>query len=119
MTLSPWLIYFADLADSIVGGCAIVTGIALLTIIICIFTWFCNDGDYKSDIKNRLIAKKIGMKAVIIFFISFLLAVFLPSTQTVYKMLIIPPVVNSNVVQKLPDELQQYIDKVLSTKDKL
>jgi hypothetical protein len=111
MTISPWLIYFADLADTI-GNLFIVltviTGIASAFFIICKL-------DREDDVLVRI--AKWRRLTIPLFFIFLILSIFSPSTNTLYKMMIIPSVVNSNVVQKLPDELQQYIDKALKFKE--
>ncbi len=68
--------------------------------------------DEEQSKKGNIFLKRL--LAIIIF--DCLLLVAVPNTATVYKMLIIPTVVNSPIAQKLPDELQQFIDKELSVK---
>jgi hypothetical protein len=111
MTISPWLIYFADLADTLDILFAVITACSIIIILIIA----CNlDEVSKDDKKSGIMAIKILFSVFIFFGLFF---IFLPSSKTIYKMMIIPSAVNSNVVQKLPDELQQYIDKVLKDKD--
>lgn len=111
MTISPWLIYFADLADTITVLFAVIS---IISIFVCLLL-ACNlDEIGKESKKSGIRAIKILLSVCIVFCIFF---VFTPSSKTIYKMMIIPTAVNSTVVQKLPDELQQYMDKVLKDKD--
>jgi hypothetical protein len=109
MTLSPWLIYFADLASPIDTLFIVCTVLISLVTVLCFSVAMDNPKEH-----HIWLPFKLSFSAFCLFG---LLALFTPSTNTVYKMMIVPPVVNSDIVQKLPDELQKYIDKVLSTKD--
>lgn len=116
MTLSPWLIYFADLMNSL-NAFFLIIGILSFVVIfigVCFFIKIC---DTPTETKEawQYINKYLWVVSSIFIF-SLLSITFLPSTVTFYKMLIIPTAINSQIVQKLPAELQQFIDKELQVK---
>lgn len=121
MMLSPGLIYFADLADSITNLFVFLAVIFLVWLLFYLAIYAADDSHVNNcEDKKCVKCKKMRLEFKRLFSCSilfFILTFFIPSTKTVYKMIIIPTVVNSNVIQKLPDELQQYIDKVISNKD--
>lgn len=113
MIISPWLIYFADLMDSIgtsIGILLIVIGSIVITITLC-------NGLKSADDDCHKIKWGTVKRLMTAFFIILLAGTFIPSSKTFYKMLIIPTVVNSSVVQKLPNELQKFIDKELKVSE--
>lgn len=108
MTLSPCLIYFADICDTL-NKIFVIILFPAIWIALGSFLSFQEekDGNEKKTL-HTVFCFSLGT------FIFFLLAfIFTPSTQTVYKMIAVPAIVNSPVVQKLPDELQLFIDKEL------
>lgn len=112
MIISPWLIYFASIADGLKNGCV---PIAIFSIIGYIALFGLTIGFSIDEDKNTLDLLKSCKRMVgIISIISLFLAVFVPSTNDIYKIIVIPTIVNSSVTQKIPDELQQLIDKLIA-----
>lgn len=116
MTLSPWLIYLAGIADNFEPALSLLCVFSMAAaIIIFVIYLIVSTDDYSKDEELAAKLKPCSIRLFIFSIFTLIVALLMPSSDTVYKMMIIPAVVNSNVVQKLPDELQQYIDKVLKT----
>lgn len=113
MTLSPWLIYFAGIANGVKTLLCITT---FFMFVISFIIWLMYFLSLDEDIGSEKTCKSLKPFRLAIPLIALLIGfveVFVPSSKTIYEIMIIPPVVNSTVVQKLPDELQQFIDKEL------
>lgn len=110
MTISPWLIYFADKADAVVFTFVTIALIFMVIQIILISNVKKEDLDEAKKNNQRV---KVSLKPFYIFIGFLILAALMPSTSTCYKMFIIPKIVNSKLVQKLPDYLTAYIEKEL------
>lgn len=100
MEITPGFIYLvAVLENAKVLQCLIGT-LAAITLIICVFTSV-------ESYDRRIRVKHYGyVKYSLIALLAIgLLQVFLPSGRTLAAMYILPPIVNSEAVQKLPSEL--------------
>jgi hypothetical protein len=102
MTITPLLIYGISTLN--------VIGICLSGIGLCILL---------SSFISQLKDEDDHCNLLFIGTILILISIFIPSKKTMYEMLIVPTVVNSPTVQKLPDELQAYINKTLEIKKDL
>lgn len=100
--ISPWLIYFIGIADK-VGGVFAFTSIVLFVISTILFIGVAEDQISISTLKMPLI----------IAIISGLIAVFTPSSKTVAAMVVIPPIVNNEQVQELPNNVLEFINDYL------
>jgi|SRR5579864_1777902 len=107
--IAPLMIYLANLCDDInlILGIILVFLCLLLILVIVIY-----NSENVEEKKVSSCMKSISIWASIIA----LILVLFPSTKTVYQMMIIPTITNSQVVQKLPDEIQKYIDKTIGEK---
>lgn len=110
--ISPWLIYFIGIADRVSGV------FALITVVLCICCVILFIGFVEEQISINTL-KKSFIAAVI----SGLIAVFTPSSKTVAAMVVIPPIVNNEQVQELPNNVLEFINEYLkdakkSLKDK-
>ena len=108
MIVTPSLIYWANIADSV--SCSLI--ILLLLEALWVIVLSVVNLNRWSELKET--KWKFLKLNSIIFTIILLVITFIPSTKTIYQMYIIPTIVNSPIAQKLPDELQQFIDKELS-----
>lgn len=121
MTITPTEIYWITRLDNIKDLLGVFAGICFVVVILsliiggCIYGTSCDS--YDED------GKKIGIKILkscwisSSLFIAFLLIdAFVPSEKSALLIFGIPAVTNSQVVQKLPDEAQQLIDKYLKDK---
>lgn len=95
-----YLIGQADTLKCVLGSIAFIIILFLGPISFCIKE---NDGDIPKSISITIIG------AVIIGFI----AIIVPSTKTALAMAVIPPVINNEQVQKLPDNLLGFINEYL------
>lgn len=115
MIISPWLIYFASIADNIHSAFATIGFFSAIGFAILTFIYFILAQDEEALIEV-LSPYRWGLG--IFAFLCIMIAVLTPSSNSVYKIIIIPAVINSQVVQKLPDELQQFIEQELKIKEK-
>lgn len=95
-----YLIGQADTLKCALGAIAFIILLFLVPIVLAI-----KDRDW--DIPKAIIMAIIG--AVIMGFI----AICIPSTKTAIAMAVIPPVINNEQVQKLPDNVLGFINEYL------
>ena len=100
--ISPWLIYFIGIADK-VGGVFAFTSIALFILSAILFV----------GVLEEQISINTFKKPVLIAFICGLIAIFTPSSKTVAAMIVIPPIVNNEQVQELPNNVLEFINEYL------
>ena len=110
--ISPWLIYFIGIADK-VGGVFAFTATALCFFCVILFV-----GVAEGQVNINTLKKPF-----IIAVICGLIAIFTPSSKTVAAMVVIPPIVNNEQVQQLPNNVLEFINDYLkdakkSLKDK-
>ena len=107
MTLSPWMIYLADVCTSLCIVANIGLGVCSVFLFVVLVTW--------PDLRYRLRAIAWTLAACVF------VTIFVPSGKVLTAMYVLPPIVNSDAVQKLPDEavdlMRQYIKDVLKVKD--
>lgn len=102
--ISPWLIYLLDVSDAI--KCTMFV-IAIAFGVIALFV-FCADGEFTTQTK----------RATIIFIVATVLAIFVPSERTMYKMIIVSHVTPANI-QKAGDSIDAVIDRAIEKIQKL
>lgn len=110
--ISPWLIYFIGIADRVSGVFSFIAIASTMALVIGVLV--------SLDLGNSLKGLKIPF---IIAIVSGLIALFTPSSKTIAAMLIIPPIVNNEQVQQLPNNVLEFINDYLkdakkSLKDK-
>lgn len=110
MEVTPWLIYWVTRADcihkvmiSLAVICGVV-GIALLVMYLLIDEW--EDRDH--EMRNRGI--KYIKILLVVAVLATLVGISMPTTKELTAMLVIPEVVNSKVIQKLPDRADRLLD---------
>lgn len=114
--ISPWLIYFASIADSlkILAGCILVCCI----IAICI-AFIEGDIDYGSVLTHKSFMKKCAIVSVI----SAVTLVITPSTETIYTMAVVNEITPDNIQaigktgKDVVDYITDQIDKVVNDKE--
>ncbi len=114
--ISPWLIYFVELADSINMAFLFV---AFIAFIIMAFAFI----PYMDDKKDETL-KQCLKKSFIWFCISVAIVVITPSKDTVYAMLVLDNVTSDNIQsigktgKDVVDYITDQIDKVVNKDDK-
>ena len=98
MEISPWLIYFIDVINSLCVfaniaffGSFVATGSILAM------------GGHRGELKVSLI----------VFVVSGLVCLFVPSKSVMVQMLVIPPIVNNESMQELPQNLLDFVNDYL------
>lgn len=113
--ISPWLIYFAELADSINMTFLFV---ALIAFIIMAFAFI----PYMDDKKDETL-KQCLKKSFIWFCISIAIVVITPSKDTVYTMVVLDNVTTDSIQaigktgKDVVDYITDQIDKIVNDKD--
>lgn len=113
--ISPWLIYFAELADSINMTFLFVAVIAFIIMAFAFIPYM----DNKKDETLRQCLKK----SFIWFCISIAIVVITPSKDTVYTMVVLDNVTTDNIQaigktgKDLVDYITDQIDKVVNEDD--
>lgn len=116
MEISPWLIYWLMQLDSICKFVDVVAflGSLLLIILIVIRTACAHAPKYDDGAKTFYNATtNICKFSSIIIPIFVLLNVFIPNTKTVAAMILIPPIVNNEQVQQIPDDILTFVRSVI------
>lgn len=116
MEISPWLIYWLMQLDNIckfVDSIAII-GSVLLIGLIAIRTACKTAPEYDDGAKAFYDATTSLCKlSSVIIPIFILLNVFIPNTKTVAAMILIPPIVNNEQVQQIPDDILTFVRSVI------
>lgn len=113
--ISPWLIYFAELADSINMAFLFVTFIAFIIMAFAFIPYMDNKKD--ESLKQCL------KKSFIWFCISVAIVVMTPSKDTVYTMVVLDNVTTDNIQaigktgKDVVDYITEQIDKVVNEDD--
>jgi hypothetical protein len=110
--ISPWLIYFAELADSINMAFLFVTFIAFIIMAFAFIPYM--------DNKKDETLKQCLKKSFIWFCISVAIVVMTPSKDTVYTMVVLDNVTTDNIQtigktgKDVVDYITEQIDKVVN-----
>lgn len=113
--ISPWLIYFAELADSINMAFLLVTFIAFIIMAFAFIPYM--------DNKKDETLKQCLKKSFIWFCISVAIVVMTPSKDTVYTMVVLDNVTTDNIQaigktgKDVVDYITEQIDKVVNEDD--
>lgn len=113
--ISPWLIYFAELADSINTTFLFVVWIAFIIMAFAFIPYM--------DNKKDETLKQCLKKSFIWFCISIAIVVITPSKDTVYTMVVLDNVTTDNIQtigktgKDVVDYITDQIDKVVNDKD--
>lgn len=113
--ISPWLIYFAELADSINMAFLFVTFIAFIIMAFAFIPYM--------DNKKDETLKQCLKKSFIWFCISVAIVVMTPSKDTVYTMVVLDNVTTDNIQaigktgKDVVDYITEQIDKVMNEDD--
>lgn len=113
--ISPWLIYFAELADSINMAFLFVTFIAFIIMAFAFIPYM--------DNKKDETLKQCLKKSFIWFCISVAIVVMTPSKDTVYTMVVLDNVTTGNIQaigktgKDVVDYITEQIDKVVNDDD--
>ena len=97
MTLTPSMVYLAGIADPLRALLTVLTIVATASAIICLWV-MANDN---VPIK---VVEKVAVRTTVCAVVFGLLTALTPSTKTIAAMYVLPAVVNSETVQKLPAE---------------
>lgn len=113
--ISPWLIYFVELADSINMAFLFVTFIAFIIMAFAFIPYM--------DNKKDETLKQCLKKSFIWFCISVAIVVMTPSKDTVYTMVVLDNVTTDNIQaigktgKDVVDYITEQIDKVVNEDD--
>lgn len=115
MEISPWLIYWLMQLDKI---CDLVHFIAffgplVMTILIVMRTvWKIDEHSYSSE-RAYNATTPISKPFYVFVTIFLILNTFMPNTKTVAAMILVPPIVNNEQVQQIPDDILTFVRSVI------
>lgn len=108
MIINPWVFYLIGVCDAIGCICAITLFMSLFAMIIAgIFMIIDED--------NKVAIKRVLKKIVIVFAVSCLVGIFVPSESTATKMLIASQVTETNV-ERAKEMVDYIVEKIQEVK---
>lgn len=112
MTISPLAIYLISTLGGLSDISPGIVGLTCIPFVVTIWASFTvPDIDYDEKLMPKVVkARKISGYLLIL---SCLIAIFCPSTKTMIAMYTIPPIVNNQEVQKLPQNLLKFANDYL------
>ena len=116
MEISPWLVYWLMQLDSIckfIDAVAIFGSILLIGLIIIRIVCKINAKWNSSDQMFYDATTSLCKFSSIIIPIVVLINIFIPNTKTVAAMILIPPIVNNEQVQQIPDDILTFVRSVI------
>ena len=114
MELSAIVIYLVGFADKILETLNFFIFFAMLSLLWGFFKAYPFPGEKITE-EERSKGKKIAKYALIVIVASELMQMFIPSSKTIIAMVAIPPVINNEVVQKLPKNLIEFLNDYLES----
>lgn len=116
MEIPPWLVYWLMQLDSICKFVDVIAflGSVLLLVLIAlrIACKSASERDYGAKAFYNATTNLCKFSSIIIP-IFVLLNVFIPNTKTVATMILIPPIVNNEQVQQIPDDILTFVRSVI------
>ena len=111
MTITAFDIYLISLADKVLRAVVPVTALSFCVFCVSCFLFVvaCDTEEEKS--KYKLVIKSTG----IVFVLSTLLALFVPSAKTSAAMYVLPAIVNNEHIQNATGNTLEFLEKL--TKD--
>lgn len=117
--LSPWLIYLAEKANVVIFISAIISILAMFTYAFLLEGW--ENGKFRDENGNKCVPD-LCRKMFCIGTFCVLIVLFLPGTQTTYKMIIASYVTPANIVkteEAIEDRIERLIDFIDRASEKL
>ena len=116
MEISPWLVYWLMQLDSIcefvdaiaVFGSVLLIGLIIIRIVCKVHA----EWDSSAQTFYDTTASLCKFSSIIIPIIV-LINIFIPNTKTVAAMILIPPIVNNEQVQQIPDDILTFVRSVI------
>ena len=116
MEISPWLIYWLMQLDSICNFVQVIAvlGSILLAILIIFRIIFKAYAEWDEEAKTfYIVTTPLCKFSSIIIPIFVLINLFIPDTKTVAAMVLVPPIVNNEQVQQIPDDILTFVRSVI------
>lgn len=114
MEISPWLVYWLMQLDSIckcIEITSVLGSILLVGLIVFRIVWKVDDY-YASNVCLENTTNIFKILAIVVP-ITIMLNTFMPNTKTVAAMILIPPIVNNEQVQQIPDDILTFVRSVI------
>lgn len=111
MTITPLDIYLISMADKVLYSVAPVCALSFVVFCVSCFLYMVVCDTDEDRRKSKLVIKTTG----IVFMLSALLALFVPSAKTIATMYVLPAIVNNEHVQNATGNTLELLEKL--TKD--
>lgn len=109
--INPWIFYFIDLSTSIVVASTILAILSIILMVVC-----CVIYNETYDQKTKDTANMYGKNLGVAFIIFLVLAIFIPSRETCYKMLIASNITKENITttsEAINEVLDKAVEKII------
>lgn len=116
MEISPWLVYWLMQLDSICDfvKCIAILGSILLAVLITLRIVFKAYAEWDRESETfYTVTTPLCKFSSIVIPIFVLINLFIPNTKTVAAMILIPPIVNNEQVQQIPDDILTFVRSVI------
>lgn len=115
MNISPFLIYLWQQLDLVRSSLFSVTVISLIALVISviILSCFAEDGKAGEDSKDFLFVVKLAKRFAWAALLAFFLRMFIPTSDTLAYMVVLPKIVESDVIQEDIPELYDHAVEAL------
>ena len=116
MEISPWLIYWLMQLDSICKFVDAITFLGFFLLVILTVIRIASKSVPSYDASAHAFydaTTNLHRFSCVIIPIFILLNVFMPNTKTVAAMILIPPIVNNEQVQQIPDDILTFVRSVI------
>lgn len=103
MEISATTIYFISILDSLCRLCGIIGGLSVLSLIVLLIVFL--QDEFRYDKTFHRFCLKVS---VIAFFSATIVGTFIPSSNTLAAMYVIPKIAQNADVRQLPSEIVHY-----------
>jgi hypothetical protein len=116
MEISPWLVYWLMQLDSIclftevtaVLGSMLLFALTVLRAVSKVNAEYNRDDEAFYNVTTPLF--KFSSIIIPVFI---LLSIFIPNTKTLAAMIIVPPIINNEQVQQIPDDILTFVRSII------
>ena len=113
-----FVIYLIGTVDSLIHSLSFLSSIGLVACLGAFGILKSSELDYSSSYQQKTYARgaKITFRCAIGCIVVLVISLFIPNSKTLVAMITIPPVINNEQVQKLPENVLGFINDYLEEK---
>ena len=114
-----FLIYLIETVDGLIEIFSIIGSIGAIGCLVLFFSFRLQETDYYTNEKEKDTFRKTTskvFKGFVFFLVLFIFTQLIPNSKTLIAMTMIPPVINNEQVQELPENVLDFINDYLKEK---